>query len=773
VDRNFCLAYAVEPEAVLGRPFGSLHTAEDAGEMQAALSQLGPDAIAAFAEVRRPGDERERRWLRWTLRGQFDAGGRLVEIDAFASDVTHERKVEADSARLAAIVAGADDAIVSKTLEGIVTSWNPGAEAMFGFSASEAVGRSIALIIPKERLHEETEILARVQRGERTEHFETQRLHKDGHSLTVSVNVSPVHDSAGRIIGASKIARDISEQRRAQERLRASVRGLEALYRLADMAAQANGREDVFEAALEAITSSMGTLRASVLIFDSAGAVRFTAWRGLSERYRRAMVGHSPWERETTEPLPVLVEDVLSDPSVQSLRDEITREGIRSLAFIPLVFQDRLLGKFMVYFDVVRRFTSDEVRLCETIARHVGFGLARVDAEAAAQEALGRERAAREEADIARGEAETASRTKDEFLAMLAHELRNPLGAIVHAAALLAGHRTMPAELGASVAILERQSQHLARLLDDLLDVARIASGHIEMSRETLDLRDVVSQALESQALLITSKEQQVQVCLPGSPVVVTGDPVRLQQVLGNLLNNASKYTPARGSVRVALGTEGAEAHLSIQDTGAGIPPDRLEDVFDLFVQANPTLARTEGGLGVGLTLVRRVIELHQGRVKGHSEGLGKGSEFSVHLPLAAAEAQREPVESPKPPLTVGSQKILVVDDHPDGREALAALLRLQGHEAHEAGSGGEALALAEKLRPQVVLLDIGLPDLDGYEVGRSLRQSLGSQVHLIALTGYGQPSDRVRSGKAGFDAHLTKPVDVKTILETLASLIA
>ena len=766
-NEALCQWYGLAAEQLIGRPFVTLVDRRDVPQVAAELATLGPANRAVVSEARAAVNGVRPRWLRWTHLAVFDRADQCLEIHSFGREITHQRRVEEDAARLAAIVAGAEDAIVSKTLEGIITSWNPAAEAMFGFSAAEAVGKSITLIIPPERLGEEYEILARLQRGEKTEHFETERRHKEGRLVPVSVNVSPVHDSRGRVIGASKIARDMTEQRDSRNRLQVSVRSLEALYRLADRVGQSDERQEVCEAALDAIEAAMGADRASVLTFDSAGVMRFTCWRGLSDHYREAVDGHSPWKKDSRNPAPLLVDDVLTDPSMTALRDELTREGIRSLAFFPLVSQDRVLGKFMLYFDRPRRLTAEEGRLAEAIARHVSFGLARVDAEAATGEALERERTARQEADSARAEAEQVSRAKDEFLAMLAHELRNPLGVIVHAVTIL-GLKPLTPDMVRTVSMIDRQSKHLTRLLDDLLDVARITSGHIELKSQPLDLNPVVTLAVEAQSVRTRAKGQEVTLALPPVSVMVVGDPVRLQQVVGNLVNNASKYTPPGGSIRVELGVEAAEAVLRVRDNGVGIPSDQLGSVFDLFVQANPTLARTEGGLGVGLTLVRRVVELHGGRVECRSEGPGMGAEFAVRLPLFAGEVVVRPAAA-SPPLP--ARRILIVEDHEDGREALATLLRLNGHDVYVAANGRAGLALAEARRPDVVLVDIGLPDLDGYEVGRALRAAFGARIHLVALTGYGQPMDRERALEAGFEAHLVKPVASGEITEILASL--
>jgi PAS domain S-box-containing protein len=694
-----------------------------------------------------------------------DRDGRLVgTVNAF-QDVTERKAAEDAAAHLAAVVAGAEDAIVSKTLEGIVTSWNRAAEQMFDYSSAEMIGQPIARVIPPDRLGEEAEILSRVGRGETLATFETERVARDGHRLLVSLTVSPITEPGGRIIGASKIARDITERRRAEGELRRTVQRLEALYRLADRVGRAKDPADVCDAAVEAIMAG-GADRASVLVFDDDGVMRFRAWRNLSDAYRAAADGHSPWTPAARDAAPITAEDVLADPALASLRDVIAGEGIRALAFVPLVDQGRLLGTFTVYHDTPHRFSADELRLATTIAHKVAFGLARVETEATLRDLLLREQAARREADAARAEAERASRAKDEFLAMLAHELRNPLGVIVNAIAVINGNAHLPADLRRPGTMVRRQAEHLARLLDDLLDVARITSGRIELDRDPVDLRAAIDLAVEAHRHRLEAKRQRLAVVVPERAVTVTGDAVRLQQVVGNLLDNAVRYTPAGGAIAIALTTEAGEARLQIRDDGAGIPPESLVSVFELFAQANPTLARTEGGLGIGLTLVKRVVELHGGSIRAQSEGSGRGAEFVIRLPLAA-EPAAGPSERACPPV-LHPRRVLVIEDHPDGREMLALALRLQGHEVFEAATASAGLEAAGRHTPDVVLVDIGLPDRDGYEVGRQLREKLGDGLRLIAVTGYGQPRDRARSSEVGFDAHLVKPVDPARLAEVL-----
>jgi PAS domain S-box-containing protein len=328
-------------------------------------------------------------------------------------------------AHLAALVASADDAIVSKDLNGIITSWNPGAEAMFGYTAAQALGQSITLIIPAERLNEEVEILRRLRRGEAIRHFETERVRSDGRRVPISLAVSPMRDASGRIIGASKIARDITERRRAEGALREAVQRLEALYRLADGVGRAKDLTAVCEAAVEAVIA-IGATRASLLLFDDAGVMRFRAWRNLSSEYRAAVEGHSPWSRDSSDPQPIVVDDVTTEPALASLRDVIAAEGIRSLAFVPLVNHGQLLGKFTVYYDTPHAFSAEELRLAAGIAQHVAFGLARVVAEASVEDLLRREQLARREAEAARVEADER-RTIAEELARLAKVMTETL----------------------------------------------------------------------------------------------------------------------------------------------------------------------------------------------------------------------------------------------------------------------------------------------------------------------------------------------------------
>jgi two-component system, sensor histidine kinase len=366
--------------------------------------------------------------------------------------------------------------------------------------------------------------------------------------------------------------------------------------------------------------------------------------------------------------------------------------------------------------------------------------------------------------------AEEADSRKDQFLAMLAHELRNPLGAVVNA--LHAIHRLTREDrtITQAVRIAQRQLQHEARLLDDLLDVSRIVLGKITVRTEPVDLRDSIRSVIEGATFALQSGALEVTVDLPAEPVMVIGDSTRLEQCIGNLVSNAIKFTGAGG--RVSLGAErrGREAVVRVRDSGVGIAPEAIERVFELFEQGEGSLARARGGLGIGLTLTRRLIELHGGRVHAHSPGLGHGSEFEIILPLAAETVTRA-AESGEAPTSPASRRILIVEDNRDAREMLRMVLELDGHTVIQAGDGPAAIRLAVETAPDIVLMDIGLPELDGFEVARRIRARLGGTIRLVALSGYGDQESRDQARRAGFDAHLVKPVSPEELTRLLSSL--
>ena len=369
-------------------------------------------------------------------------------------------------------------------------------------------------------------------------------------------------------------------------------------------------------------------------------------------------------------------------------------------------------------------------------------------------------------------QAERASRAKDEFLAMLGHELRNPLSPIVTALHLMKLRGS--GELERERALIERQVSHLLRLVEDLLDVSRITRGKLQLERRAVELAEVVAQAIETVGPLVAQRSHRLVVDVRSDGLVVDGDPVRLAQVMTNLLSNAAKYTPSEGRIEVRSTIDGDDAVVTIRDNGLGIAPELLPTVFDLFVQGPRAHDRAEGGLGLGLAIVNSLVQLHGGSVSVASEGIGKGAEFRVRLPLASRSSRSRGSAAASTQRSHGrGLRVLVVDDNLDAAETLAELLSAMGCEAHVAHDGPAAVLAAVEQRPQLVVLDLGLPIMDGYEVASRLRSSGFDRLHVVALTGYGQPEDRERSRRAGFDAHFVKPLAPEALQALIASVEA
>jgi PAS domain S-box-containing protein len=636
---------------------------------------------------------------------------------AFPSDETEVRTF------LASIVESSDDAIVGKTLDGVILSWNRGAERLLGYRAGEAVGQSVRMLIPEDRQSEEDEILARLRLGESIEHYETVRRRRDGTLLDVSLTVSPVRDEDGRVVAASKVLRDVGARKRAEATLRESEERFRTLAdNIAQFAWMADGDGELFWY--------------NKRWYDYTGTT-FEQMRG------------SGWQA-------VHHPDHL-DRVAQKYRAAI-RRGVEWEDTFPLRAADGTYRWFLSRAIPIRHELTREV------LRWFGTNTDITDR-------IAMEQALRD-----------ADRRKDEFLATLAHELRNPLAPIRHGLELL---RLGAAEGEAAqrlYATLERQTDHLVRLVDDLLDVSRITRGKVELRRGRLELRRIVAAAVEVSRPLLDGAGVELTVDLPAEPVWLKADPTRLAQVFANLLNNSAHHTPAGGRVRIAAEVRGGEVVVRVIDTGAGIAPERLERIFDLFEQGGGGRPGGMGGLGIGLTLVKSLAELHGGRVEARSAGVGQGSELTVTLPvLPPAEAgtgavapEDDDEEAADAAVDHQPLRVLVVDDNRDAADSLRELLDLLGHEAQAVFGGAAALAAGAELRPDVVLLDLGMPGMDGFETAQRLRhEPWGAGVVLIALTGWGQEQDRRRTHEAGFDHHLVKPTDLRQLERLLAETAA
>jgi len=427
------------------------------------------------------------------------------------------------------------------------------------------------------------------------------------------------------------------------------------------------------------------------------------------------------------------------------------QSGAVDYVSVPIV-PELLRAKVRVFADLYRK-TQELERLNRELEDRVGSRTVELEAS------LGRLR--------------ENDRRKDEFLAMLAHELRNPLAAISNAVGV--ARRSGRSEERAQQAheVIDRQTRHLSRLIDDLLDASRIARDKLELQKEPLDLADAVSAAVDSIRPQIESRGSRLTLDLPKERIRLSADRVRLAQVVMNLLDNAAKFTPSAGEIGVQVRREGDQAVVRVTDSGIGISPDALSQIFEMFYQADQSLERTTGGLGLGLTLARRLVQMHGGSLEARSAGAGRGSEFVLRLPvladaaLPATAGDAKPVEATSEPVRV---RALVADDNEDTAETFAVLLGLHGHEAVVAHDGETALEVAERFRPQVVLLDIGMPRVNGYDVARRIREKpWGKDILLIATTGWSQPEDRQRTREAGFDVHLVKPVEPDALMTLLA----
>jgi PAS domain S-box-containing protein len=607
-----------------------------------------------------------------------------------------------------------DYAIFLLDRNGCVLTWNRGAERIKGYRAAEIVGRHFSTFYPEdanEKRWPQHELAIAEAQGR----FEDEgwRVRKDGSQFWANVIITALRDPGGTLQGFSKITRDLSERRRYEETLRHS--------------------EERFRLLVESVKDY------AIFMLDTDG--RVVSWNAGAQRIhgyaapdiigRHLSVFYTEEARRRKWP-----EQELSTAREQGrFEDEgvrVRKDGSTFWANVILTPVYDREGTLRGYAKVTRDLTERQ----------------RIEA------------------------LEKAERQANEFLAMLAHELRNPLAPMSNALKLLAGRPTRDATEQWVREVLERQTSQMARLVDDLLDVSRVTRAAMVLDRKPLDLRTSVRNAVDAARQWIEEGKHRIAVSIAPERLMVDGDEVRLNQVLQNLLHNAAKYTPAGGRIDVLAGREGEEAVVRVRDNGVGMSADLLKSAFELFKQGNPTLDRQKGGLGVGLTLVQRLVGLHGGSVEAHSEGPGKGSEFVVRLPLrsepAIVDAASVP-EAHEEARPTPARRVLVVDDNQDAAHALRLLLETDGHEVMVAADGPTGLAMAREHRPDVMLLDIGLPKLNGYEIARQIRGDPALRgTMLVAVTGYGQMQDRARASASGFDHHLVKPVEFRALQELL-----
>jgi PAS domain S-box-containing protein len=620
-------------------------------------------------------------------------------------------RFEESHAHLAAIVESSDAAILSSTLDGRIASWNAGARRIFGYTAEEVIGQPIAILVPVERQAEENAILNLLQTGEQVDHLETVRLHKNGRRIDVSLTVSPVRDQFGKVIGASKVARDITAQKQAEAALR------ESEYKFRTLASHAP--VGIFQ------TGPKGD---NVFVNDSWCAMAgFTPDKAHGDGWTNAV--HPDDRKRVVSHWQAAVQaGVSSSAEFRFLRPDGRVTWIKGNA-VPLRDESgRLVGYIGTVADISEHKQSEE-------------GLKEAD------------------------------RRKDEFLALLAHELRNPLAPIrtgLELMRLAVDDRQVVEEVRT---MMVRQTQQMVRLIDDLLDVNRITRGAIELRKSTVELTSIIANAVDTARPAIDEAGHQLKVILPKQPILLEADATRLSQVVSNLLNNAAKYMPRGGSIMLTAERQDAEVVVSVADTGIGIPTEMLDRVFDMFTQVDRSMERSQGGLGIGLTLVKRLVELHGGTVEAHSSGRGKGSEFRVRLPILqfpTGELKVNDAGDCQP--LAGRRRMLVVDDNEIAAKMLGMLLTALGNEVRSCYDGLTAIDVASEFHPDIILLDLGMPKLNGYETAIRIReQPWGKHVVLAALSGWGQDEDKRQTRQAGFDHHFVKPLEPDALRRLLA----
>ena len=681
---------------------------------------------------------------------------------------------------MAAIVRSSDDAIISKDLNSIVTSWNPAAEQMFGYTAHEMIGHSIRTIIPADRQHEEDTVLARIREGLTVDHYETIRLHKSGAPVNISLTVSPIRNAAGVVIGASKIARDISERVRAQAitdrarrqgvflaRLTTAFSGtMEYADRLAVLAKLSV--PDVADwCAVDTVRTNGQIEHVTVNHIDPD---KIALARQVLERYPDPHAPASPAEVIRTRK-PAIVSRITNQMLVDAAGGDaewlrlVRGLGLISYVCLPLTAHGAAIGALtFATAESGRHYDEDAIRFLMDVASRTALAL-----------------------DNARSyeQLQSANRIKDEFLATLSHELRTPLNAILGYARMLRSGMLRDDKQDHALETLERNATSLTQIVEDVLDVSRIAAGKIRLNVQSIDLPVVLHDALATVMPAAEAKGVRIQSIVDPDAGPVSGDPDRLQQVMWNLLSNAVKFTPRGGRVQVRLQRVNSHIEISVSDTGVGIRADFLPHLFERFRQADSTTTRAHGGLGLGLAIARQIVELHGGTIHALSGGEGKGATFRVELPVMivhpAAAVVAEPRIHPRTEIRVTKidnralldVRVLAVDDDADALTLVREILETAGAQVLTAASAAAALSVLEEQSPDVLISDLGMTGMDGFELIQRVRKLTNKvkDIPAAALTAYARSEDRARALQTGFEMHLAKPIDPSELIAAVASL--
>jgi len=736
INRNGLRALEIDDAAsVRGKPWDALWPQPADPAIAAALEAARAGGTGHFSAAC-PTATGTPKWWDVMVTRTAAVDGQETRLLAISRDITEqvkadaarkeaERALHASRERFAKIVSQAATGVVQMDTAGRIVLANQKYCEMVGRSEAELLGMRVAdVTAPQSRLQTQ-DALERLAAGASGVALDKFYLREDGSLQSATSSINALRGPGGEFEGLVAIVLDTTESKRVQEQLRASEERYRTLFESVDQGFC------IFE-----------------MIFDAAGKpvdYRFLEMNPMFEQHTGLVDAVGRTAREMLPGLDAFWFDTYG-------RVALTGEPARFENEAPAMAR---------WFDVYA------TRIGGPDSRKVALLFSDVSA---------RKRSEKELRRLADDLAE-ADRRKTEFLATLAHELRNPLAPIRNGLSVMRLGGDNPAAVGKVREMMERQVGHMVHLIDDLLDVARISGGKLELKRQRADLRTILASAVETSLPLIEAGQHALEVDMPDQPLLVDADATRIAQVVANLLNNAAKYTPARGSIRLSVRREGEQAVVVVSDTGVGIAGDALAGVFEMFSQIGRTVDRSQGGLGIGLSLVRRLVEMHGGSVAAESGGANAGSVFTVRLPLAAlAATQAAPqLDAPAPGADGGAGlKVLVVDDNVDAAVTLSMILEASGHMTRVAHDGHQALELARDFRPRVVFLDIGMPGMSGYDTARAMRAmaELEGSV-LVALTGWGAESDRQRSSEAGFDHHLTKPVQLAVVEELLVGLAA
>jgi PAS domain S-box-containing protein len=706
----------------------------------------------------------------------FDEHGTVIGASKIARDLTDRLKADATARRLAAVVDSSDDAIVTKTLDSIITSWNQAAERMFGYTADEIIGQSVRVIIPPELQEEEDMVLTRIRAGLSVDHYETRRRRKDGTDILISLTVSPIRNDTGVVVGASKIARDITERARlrAAEQHRALIS--QQLGKAGAAVASSLDRGTIVQRVTDIATSltgaEFGAFFYNVVDEESGETYMLHTLSGAAKE----AFAEFPQPRATAVFAPtfhgdgvVRLDDVTQDPRYgKNSPYHGMPPGhlpVRGYLAVPVkAGSGAVLGGLFFGHSRAGVFTAEHEQLATGIAAWASVALENARLYTVARE---------------------ADRLKDEFLAVLSHELRTPLNAILGYARLLRGGVLDAEKAGRALETLERNATSLTQIVEDVLDVSRIVSGKIRLDVQPVELPLVIHNAVATVQPAADAKAVRLQTIVDPRVGPVSGDPDRLQQVVWNLLSNAVKFTPKTGRVQVRLERCNSHVEIVVSDTGIGIRPDFLAHVFERFRQSEAGTTRKTGGLGLGLSIVRHIVEMHGGTVQASSEGEGQGATFRVRLPLMIVHPAplRETREHPRtermtslPTLEdLSGVRVLAIDDEQDALGLLRVVLETAGAHVTTLSSAVGAIEQIEDLKPDALVVDLGMPHMDGFEFIARLRASPAAAVRDLpaaALTAFARSEDRTKALRSGFELHLAKPIDPGELVASVATLV-